>query len=290
MPNSQELDFSKKVSFQIIPVGFVVKTFKFNKVNNSEMNSKRTGEYKDGYKEICKLNKNQDVILHIQVPERTEFSDSEIGFVDSIQDISENPYFFVYEKSFRSSGSVFKNRLLKAKKENPKKEIVPVIDVYTEYNNEKVAVMIELGIKKCVVIYRNYKKYDLEWNELMGLLETAEIYKIVVGVLPRMRRKNRASILIAPFRYGANLVAHGIPWSGGKAYITLLDNWQYKKPNDASKGKSDYNGKSRLQVQNTLTNTSSKYLFSRIDALNEANKLLEEFDRLEVKEIESLLD
>ncbi|MBT4165792.1 hypothetical protein HOE04_02020 [archaeon] len=265
IPNSQEIDLSKVCNQKIITMPFAVKGFKFSSRNMNKFNSSNVSEQRQGYKELCNLYPNSKFLLHIQVKEKTEFTDEQIEFIEKVQEIEQSPFFCVYEKSYKQSEKELKSQLIEARKKYPDKEIVPAVEIYTRYNAEKVNVMSELNIKKCIVIYRNYIKYEEEWKELMGLLDTMEISRFVFGVNPRMRRKNRASVLLAPLRYGANYVCHGLPWSGGKGNVYLLDNWVYKVTQRAT------------------------YPISRVDALNKVNTLTPEIKTLSVEQIETLL-
>ncbi len=266
IPNTQEIDLSRKCGRQISVMPYAVKSFKFDKRNMNKFNSSGVSEMKEGYRTICNLYPNSNFLLHIQVKERTKFTPSQMRFIEEVQDISETPFFCVYEKSFKQSANDFRQQISEAKKKHSDKEIIPAVEVYTESDKNKIKIMKYFGIKKCIIIYRNYKKYDLEWKRLMGLLDVAEISRFVLGVTPRYRRKNKASILLAPLRFGANYVAHGLPWSGGKGSVYVLgNNWIYN------------------------VTQNSTYPASRIQALNKSNSLTPQIQNLSVKQIETLL-
>lgn len=289
LPNDMELSFAKKCGHSISQLPFAVKSLKFTSKNRVLMHPSSVAAQQLGYKTICTTFSMSKFLLHIQVPEGSTYTKSELQFIDGIQQIGDTPFFCAYESSFNDSAADFQSRIEQAIKDNSGKEIVPVIEVYTQHADDKVRIMKQLQIKKCAVIYRNYKKHELAWNELLSALYESKLFSLVLGVTPRMRRTNKASILVAPLRFGANAVAHGIPWSGGKGAVMLLDNWIYTSPIQASSGSNIYNGLSRLQVQQNSQNNRFKYEFSRVDALNEANVLVQNFHMLSIQQIESLL-
>lgn len=267
IPNSQEIDLSVKCNRQISVMPYAVKSFKFTTRNLDKFNLSGATEQKEGYREICKKYPNSEFLLHIQVKEGTEFTTSQMSFIEDVQDIPETPYFCVYEKSFKQTAKEFEKQILEARANYPKKEIVPAVEVYTEFNDEKVAIMQKLEIKKCIVIYRNYQKNEFSWMELMWALQIANISRFVLGITPRYRRKNKATLLLAPLRFGADYVAHGLPWSGGKGQVYLLgNNWIYG------------------------TTQNSTYPASRVQALNKANTLTPQMQTLSIQQIETLLN
>jgi len=267
IPNSQEIDLSQKCNRQITTMPYAVKSFKFTKQNLNKFNFTGAIEQKEGYRDVCKKYPDSEFLLHIQVKEGTQFTSSQMDFIENVQDIPESPFFCVYEESFKQTAKDLENQILKAKQKYPKKEIVPAIEVYTEFSDDKVAVMKKHGIKKCIVIYRNYQKHEFSWMELMWALDTANISRFVFGVTPRYRRKNKASILLAPLRFGANYVAHGLPWSGGKGQVYVLgNNWVYN------------------------VTQNSTYPASRVQALNKVNTLTAQIQSLSIQQIETLLN
>jgi len=266
IPNSQEISLSRECSRQISVMPYAVKSFKFDNRNISKFNSSGAIVEKEGYKIICNLYPKSDFLLHIQVKEGTEFTSSQMNFIEEVQNISETSFFCSYEKSFKQTAEDFRKQISEAKKKHSDKEIVPAVDVYTEFDKDKIKIMKEFDIKKCIIIYRNYQKYDLEWKRIMGLLDVAGISRFVLGVTPRYRRKNKASTLLAPLRFGANYVAHGLPWSGGKGNVYVLgNNWIYD-----------------------ITQNST-YPASRVQALNKSNSLVPQIQNLSVQQIEALL-
>ncbi|MBU0894566.1 MAG: hypothetical protein KKF48_02930 [Nanoarchaeota archaeon] len=267
IPNSQEIDLSVQCNRQISNMPYAVKCFKFTTRNTDKFNIIGAREQRDGYREICKKYPRSKFLLHIQVKEGTEFTTSQMNFIENVQNIQETPFFCSYEKSFRQTAREFEEQILEAKEKYPKKEIVPAVEVYTEFNAEKVAIMKKHGIKKCVIIYRNYQIHEFSWMELMGALDTADISRFVFGVTPRYRRKNKATILLAPLRFGANYVAHGLPWSGGKGQVYILGNsWIYN------------------------VTQNSTYPASRVQALNKVNTLTPQIQSLSIQQIETLLN
>jgi len=265
IPNSQEIDLSRDCNRQILTMPYAVKSFKFDARNIHEFDLSGLSERKEGYRATCNLYPDSKFLLHIQVKEGTEFTNSQMRFIEDVQNIPETPIFCVYEKSFKQTAKELEKQISEAKKKYPDKEIVPAVEIFTEFNDEKVIAMKKLGIKKCIVIYRNYIRHDGDWKELMGLLDTVDISRFVLGVTPRYRRKNKASLLLAPLRFGANYVAHGLPWSGGKGQVYVLGNWVYN------------------------VTQNSTYSASRVQALNKANSLTPNIQNLSVKQIETLL-
>lgn len=265
IPNSQEIDFSRDSGHQISVMPYAVKSFKFNKRNLNEFAPAGVSARKSGYSDICKLYPNSEFLLHIQVKEGTEFTNLQMQFIEDVQNIPETPFFCVYEQSYKNSEKELDKQITDAKKKHSDKEIVPVIEVFTEFNVEKVKVMKAHGIHKCIVIYRNYIRHDENWKTLMGLLDVADIFRFVLGVTPRMRRKNKTTTLLAPLRFGANYVAHGLPWSGGKGSVYLLGTWTYGVTQNAT------------------------YPSSRIQALNKANTLTTSIGNLTIQQIKTLL-
>jgi len=265
IPNSQEIDLSRKCNRQILNMPYAVKSFKFDGRNLDEFNLSGVSERKEGYRTICNLYPNSKFLLHIQVKEGTEFTNQQMRFIEDAQNIPETPFFCAYEKSFRQTAQELGTQISEAKEKHSNKEIIPAVEVYTMFDKDKVIVMKKLGIKKCIIIYRNYQKYDLEWKRLMGLLDASDISRFVLGVTPRYRKKNRASILLAPLRFGANYVAHGFPWSGGAGNVYTLGNWVYN-----------------------ITQNST-YPASRVQALNKVNTLTPSIQNLSIQQIETLL-
>lgn len=266
IPNSQEIDLSRKCNRQISVMPYAVKSFKFNNRNIGEFDSSGVSVRRESYRTTCNLYPDSDFLLHIQVKERSEFTSPQMKLIEEVQNIPETPFFCVYEKSFKQTAKEFRQQISEARQSHPDKEIVPAIEVYTESDKDKVKIMAEFNIKKCIIIYRNYKKYDLEWKRLMGLLDVADISRFVLGVSPRYRRKNKASVLLAPLRFGANFVAHGLPWSGGKGSVYVLGNsWIYG------------------------VTQNSGYPESRIQSLNKANSLTPQIQNLSPQQIKSLL-
>lgn len=96
IPNTQEIDLSRKCGRQISVMPYSVKSFKFDKRNLNKFNSSGVSERKEGYRTICNLYPKSDFLLHIQVKERTEFTNSQMKFIEEVQDISETPFFCVY--------------------------------------------------------------------------------------------------------------------------------------------------------------------------------------------------
>jgi hypothetical protein len=290
VPTDQELTFARK-NRQLAGINsspIAVKVNKFTSRNRSTLNPVNMEQLKASYREICNLYL-PDFLLHIQVPEGSKFSDDELSVIEEMQNIPETPFHCSYEKDFEGTAEELRFTLSDIiRKHGNLKEVVPVVEVYTLNNDEKVKVMRELGIKKCAIIYRNYKKYESEWSELTKLLEGAGIYIVVLGVTPRMRKKNKASVLIAPFRFGANAVAHGLPWSGGVGTVRFLHNWIYTV--SFQRGSTNYEGSNRDQIVQNITSDRSKYEFSRVDAINEANILVGNFESLTIEQIESLLN
>jgi hypothetical protein len=267
IPNSQEIDLSIKCNRQISTMPYAVKSFKFTTRNIDKFNLAGAVEQREGYREICRKYPKSEFLLHIQVKEGTQFTSSQMDFIENVQDIPETSFFCVYEKSFKQTAKDFEKQILKAKEKYSDKEIVPAVEVYTEFNDEKVAIMKKHGIKKCVIIYRNYQKHEFSWSELMWALDTANISRFVFGVTPRYRRKNKVTILLAPLRYGANYVAHGLPWSGGKGQVYVLGN-------------------------NLTYNVTQNFTYpaSRVQALNKVNTLTQQIQSLSIQQVETLLN
>ncbi len=267
IPNTQEIDLSIKCGRQISTMPYAIKSFKFTKQNLGKFNLAGAMEQKEGYRDICKKYPQSEFLLHIQVKEGTQFTSSQMDFIENVQDIIETPFFCVYEKSFKQTAKDFENQILRAKEKHSDKEIVPAVEVYTEFSDDKVAIMKKHDVKKCVIIYRNYQRHEFSWSELMWALDTANISRFVLGITPRYRRKNKATILLTPLRYGANYVAHGLPWSGGKGQVYVLgNNFIYD------------------------VTQNSTYPASRVQALNKVNTLTPQIQSLSIQQIETLLN
>lgn len=271
IPTSQEIELSIKCDKAINTMPYAVKVFKFDKRNLEKFAPEYAQEMMSGYRDICKNNPQAQFLLTIQVKEGTKFTDEQLKFIDLVQDFEETPFHCVFEKNYTQSANDFKTQLVSARERHPNKELVPAVEVYTSFNDKKVAVMRELGITKCIITYRNYQRYEEEWKELMGLLyhskSTNDISRFVLGVFPRMRRNNKSSLLLAPLRYGANFVAHALPWSGGKGNVYVLsNNWTYEVTQEAT------------------------YPLSRIQALNKANTLTKDLKQISIQQVEALLN
>lgn len=214
-------------------------------------------------------------LIDFQFKEDMELKNSELEFMEAIQQVPELKAICMNEKSSFQSTSQFEQQLKDWKSRNPNREIVPVSDVDTTDVIGKVVIAKKYGIKKYAIKFRSYGKYASEFNKFLALLKRSGIYSIVFGVMPTKHRKTNTTMLLPSLRHGANAISRWIAWGGREVPMRVVcEDWKYALLKDATAGATDYNGINRLQVTATRNNINFNPAFEKIDTINQVTAMM----------------
>jgi len=229
-----------------------------------------------------------EFLLDIQLAERTRLTDSDMQFIEEIQQTPELRHICMPEKSPEQSADDLEKQIEDWKERNPKKEMIVVSEVYTEEMAKKIAVAKRNGIRKYAIKFRSFKRYGATFSKFLFTLKTAGLYSIVFGVSPTKWKKTKATMLLPAIHFKANAVARWIAWGGRKAPLALLcEDWKYKEIKNASQGQTDYEGRNRIQVVSS-TSTQFNTALEKIDTTNQASLMIQRLKPLEKTVFERL--
>jgi len=187
MPTHRELLKSKQYNLPIISLSpFAV----FVKKMASTQRHSWTGNInvdKQAIQDICKDFSSYDFLINFQFKKQTDFNQSEMDYLEQVQQIPELSYICMNEKSVNQTAQEFEQQLKVWKLRNAGKFIVPVIESSTNEKVKKIAVMKREGIKRCAVIFRSFITEDdrADLSRILANVRVAKIYSMVFGVNPK---------------------------------------------------------------------------------------------------------
>jgi hypothetical protein len=272
MPTHRDLADAKRYGYRILrfsPYAVHVKKIS-QKHREDSIDATQLKEMKE-LLEVMTTEHKYDFLVDFQYAEKMELSSNDMKFMEKSQQVSSLKHMCMIERSPLQKADALDAQIKEWKSRNPNKELVVVSEVFTDDVLGKIKVAKDNGIKKYAIKFRSFHRYKKELQSFLGALKVANMTSIVFGVFPK-KWENSASMLLPALYYQADYVSAYIPNGGGPSPITYLcDDWMFKTVSKISEGLTDYEGKKREDIMKSKSNL---VLFSRIDALNEANMLL----------------
>ncbi len=231
---------------------------------------------------------NYDFLVDFQYKQDMVLKDSELDFMESIQQVPELKVICMNEKSSTQIASEFEQQLIGWKIRNLNREIVPVSEVQATDIIGKIVVAKKHGIKKYVIKFRSYGNYEAELVSFLQLLERSGLYSIVFGVAPTKNKKN-ATMLLPPLKRGSRATARWIAWGGREVPMRVVcEDWKCNLLKDATAGATDYGGQNRLKLLRTRGNINFNTSFEKIDTLNQVTAMIPKLKSLTEVQFKSL--
>ena len=231
---------------------------------------------------------NYDFLVDFQYKQDMVLKDSELDFMESIQQVAELKAICMNERSSTQVAAQFEQQLKDWKGRNSNREIIPVSEVQATDIIGKIAVAKKLGVKKYAIKFRSYGKYGSELDRFLQLLERSGLYSIVFGVAPTKSKKN-ATMLLPPLKRGARATARWIAWGGREVPMRVVcEDWKCNLLRDATAGATDYGGQNRLQLLRARGNVNFNTSFEKIDTLNQVTAMIPKLKSLTEVQFKSM--
>jgi len=217
-----------------------------------------------------------DFLVNFQYKKLTTFNSNEMDYLEKVQQIPKLKNICMPEKNPNQTFKEFSDQLDGWISRNNRKNIIPVLEPYTNELAEKILFIKSRGFNKCAVIFRGFEKTQdkKELNKILAKLRSVGIFSFVFGVNPTRWKKTKATMLYPAIYLKANGISSWIAWVGGPAPMTLLcSDWIYKNLELTDDGLSIYDGKLRKELLNKKKGVNFHTAISQIDTVNQATEL-----------------
>jgi len=221
---------------------------------------------------------NFEILVNFQYKNKTKFKDSEMKYLELVQQIKGLKYLCIPEKDFRQSSNDFSTFLEHLMKRNLRKQIVPILEPYSEDLLKKLAFIKKSGITHCGVIFRgfNNEKDKANLSRIIANLKALNIQVFVFGVFPSKFKKSNATMLYPALHFQADYVSTWIAWGGRKAPMRFLGSgWTMDLVEEADEGLAQYGEYKRKDFLSGKRSITFNTALSQIDLINQATLLKE---------------
>lgn len=232
VPTDEELAFMQENGKPLpndIPIAVRVQKFS---VSDMSLLTVEKDLSKLRFENICKNYPQYEFIFYFQFKEGYKLTSAQLTATEEIQNINKTKFRVCYEPYTAQNSKKFMELLDDFAKRNVNKIVIPLLDAgEKDLSNltAKALYVVKQDYKICGVISRHHLRKG--WKLIMPILKEAGIFVIVLGVYPRYtfrNEKNEYSLLVPPLLLGANVVSHGMAWSGGPSKTRFLQNdWIY---------------------------------------------------------------
>lgn len=275
MPTHQDLINAVKYGLPIFTSSkTAVYVKKISEKHRAIVTTKGNIPIEKGYIKSLHTQYKYDFLVDFQYKEDMELKDSELEFMEAIQQVPELKAVCMNEQSSYQTAPQFEQQLKSWKSRNSNRELVPVSEVQTTDMIGKTAIAKKHGIKRYAIKFRSYGRYEAELAKFLQVLERSGLYSIVLGVMPTKNKKN-VTMLLPPLKRGAKATARWIAWGGREVPMRVVcEDWKYNLLKDATAGATNYSGLNRLQLIRTRNNIQFNTAFEKIDTINQVTAMI----------------
>lgn len=244
-PNDEELDFIRLRTQETCRTPLAIRIRKFRRFELAGIRNQIVDFEKQRFRNICTNYPKYEFLFYFQFPRGYRITINQAKNLEDMQKIDEAHFIISYESNTSQHFNIFNQQLEEFRDRNKDRIVVPLLDPGVKDTTNlaaKATAVVRQGCKVCGVISRHY--LERGWNRIMPILKEAGVYVIVFGVNPRFTRRGEDDeycLLVPPLLFGADVVSHGLPWSGGPSKLRFLkSDWIYHR---------DMSGDNRLNYE-----------------------------------------